>query len=100
MNSEKKHFFMKLIPPRSTFMMDMTDAEKAIMQQHVIYWAKLLEKGTAIAYGPVLDPKGGYGVGVICVDTDEELQQVMANDPANGLNKYEFTPMMAVYKQR
>ena len=100
MNSEKKHFFMKLIPPRSTFMIDMTDAEKATMQQHVIYWAKLLEKGTAIAYGPVLDPKGGYGVGVICVDTDEELQQLMANDPANGLNKYEFAPMKAVYKQR
>ena len=100
MNSEKKHFFMKLIPPRSTFMIDMTDAEKATMQLHVIYWAKLLEKGTAIAYGPVLDPKGGYGVGVICVDTDEELQQLMANDPANGLNKYEFAPMKAVYKQR
>ena len=99
MSSEKKHFFLKLIPPRSTFMMDMTDDERGIMQQHVQYWAKLLERGTAIAYGPVLDPKGGYGIGVVCVDTDEELQLVMANDPANGLNKYEFTPMKAIYKQ-
>jgi hypothetical protein len=44
MSAEKKHFFVKLIPPRSTFMMDMTDAEKATMQQHVVYWSKLLDK--------------------------------------------------------
>jgi len=99
MSNEKKHFFVKLVPPRATFMMDMTDAEKAIMQQHVVYWGKLLEKGMAIAYGPVLDPKGAYGVGIICVDTDDELQEMIANDPANGLNKYEYAPMRAVYKQ-
>ena len=99
MSPDRKHFFVKLIPPRSTFMMDMTDAEKATMQQHVVYWSKLLDKGNAIAYGPVLDPKGGYGVGIICVDNDEELQQLIANDPANGLNKYEYTPMKAVYKE-
>jgi len=99
MSAEQKHFFVKLIPPRATFMMDMTDPEKAIMQQHVVYWSKLLEKGTAIAYGPVLDPKGSYGVGIICVNTDDELQQLIVNDPANGLNKYEYTPMNAVYKQ-
>ena len=99
MSSEKKHFFAKLVPPRTTFMMDMTDDEKAIMQRHVMYWAELLEKGIAIAYGPVLDPKGAYGVGVLCVSSDEQLQQVIANDPANGLNKYEYAPMRAVYKQ-
>ena len=99
MSSEKKHFFVKLIPPRSTFITDMTDPEKSIMQQHVIYWGELLEKGIAIAYGPVLDPKGAYGVGVLCVNSDDELQQVIINDPANGLNRYEFAPMMAVYKQ-
>ena len=99
MSTEQKHFFVKLIPPRATFMMDMTDAEKAIMQQHVVYWSKLLETGKAIAYGPVFDPKGGYGVGIICVYSDDELQQLVANDPANGLNKYEYTPMKAIYKQ-
>jgi hypothetical protein len=99
MSSEKKHFFVKLVPPRTTFMMDMNDSEKAIMQKHVMYWAELLEKGIAIAYGPVLDPKGGYGVGVVSVSSDEQFQQVIANDPANGLNKFEYAPMRAVYKQ-
>ncbi|HMG93616.1 MAG TPA: YciI family protein [Chryseolinea sp.] len=99
MSSEKKHFFVKLVPPRATFIMDMTDAERAIMEQHKMYWGELLEKGTAIAYGPVLDPKGAFGVGVICVNTNDELQQVIANDPANGLNKYEYAPMMAFFKR-
>ena len=95
----KKHFFLKLIPPRTTFMMDMTEEEKAIMQQHVVYWGKLLNDGIAIVYGPVMDPKGGYGAGVVAVNSDEHLSQIIADDPANGMNKYEFYPMQAVYKQ-
>lgn len=98
MSPDKKHFFVKLIPPRPTFIIDMSDSEKATMQQHVAYWGQLLERGIAIAYGPVLDPKGAYGVGVLCVKSDEELQQVFAEDPSNGLNKFEFVPMRAVYK--
>ncbi len=80
-------------------MMDMNDNERAIMQKHVTYWAELLEKGIAIAYGPVLDPQGAYGVGVLCVNSDEHFQQVIADDPANGLNKFEYAPMRAVYRQ-
>lgn len=79
-------------------MMDMTDNERGIIQQLVQYWAQLLQNGTAIAYGPVLDPKGGYSVGFVCVDTNEEFQQIMKEDPANGLNKYEFAPMKAIYR--
>jgi hypothetical protein len=56
MSSEKKHFFVKLVPPRSTFIMDMNENEKDIMQRHVVYCTELLEKGIAIAYGPVHDP--------------------------------------------
>ena len=99
MNTDKKHFFLKLNPPRPSFTMDMTDEEKKIMQSHVEYWRILLNKGIAIAYGPVFDPKGGYGVGIISVDNDEQLENLMKNDPANGLNHYEFYPMRAVYKQ-
>jgi uncharacterized protein YciI len=99
MNSEKKHFFLRLNPPRPSFIADMTDEEKNIMQQHVAYWSTLLDEGTAIVYGPVFDPKGGYGTGVVAVDSEEHLNRIIANDPANGLNTYEFYPMRAVYKQ-
>jgi hypothetical protein len=98
MNSTKKHFFLKLNPPRPNFAMDMTNEERNIMHSHVEYWGNLLDKGIAIAYGPVFDPKGGYGVGIISVDTEEQLDNLIKNDPANGLNRYEFYPMRAVYK--
>ena len=93
-----KHFFLKLIPPRPGFQTDMTDTEKSIMQNHVGYWKILLDSGIAIAYGPVFDPNGGYGVGIISVDSEKQLETLIENDPANGLNHYEFYPMRAVYK--
>ncbi len=94
----KKHFFLKLNPPRPSFTVDMTDAERGIMFQHVNYWQKYLENGTMIIFGPVMDPKGGYGVGIVAVDSEEELQEYIAKDPANGLNTYEVYPMRAVMK--
>lgn len=99
MNTEKKEFFLKLHPPRATFMMDMNDEERSIMHQHVQYWSTLLERGIAIVYGPVLDPKGGFGAGVVTVNSEEELTKLIDNDPANGLNRYEYYPMKAVYRR-
>ncbi|HQQ94684.1 MAG TPA: YciI family protein [Bacteroidia bacterium] len=96
---EKQQFFLKLNPPRPSFMMDMTGDEKAIMQKHVAYWSGLLQEKIAIVFGPVLDPKGGYGAGVVSVDNEEHLKQILAKDPANGLNQYEYHPMRAVFRQ-
>jgi uncharacterized protein YciI len=95
----KLHFFLKLNPPRASFMADMTTEERAIMQQHVAYWNSYVLDGTVIVLGPVMDPKGGYGVAVVSVESAEHLQQLIAADPANGLNQYEVYPMRAVYKQ-
>ncbi|WP_262508169.1 YciI family protein [Solitalea longa] len=77
----------------------MSDDERKIMQSHVAYWSDLLKRATAIVYGPVFDPEGGYGVGVVSVDSEEQLKQIIAADPANGLNEYEFYPMKAVFKK-
>lgn len=96
---EKKHYCLYLNPPRPTFFMDITPEEREIMGRHAAYWAKLMEEGLVIAYGPVLDPAGAYGMGIVEVESDEQLQEFMANDPANGLNKYEFYPMKAVVKK-
>jgi uncharacterized protein len=90
------YFFMKLNPPRPTFSQDMTPEERGIMQRHVAYWTDKMEKGIALVFGPVLDPKGVYGVGVIGVESEEQRDALLANDPANGLNQYEFYPMQAV----
>lgn len=97
---KKKHFFVKLTPPRPTFITDISDEEQKIMKQHGIYWSTFIENGTAIVIGPVMDPKGGFGMAVVEVDSEEELNEIISHDPANGLNRVEVFPMRAVYKQK
>ena len=94
----KKNFFLKLNPPRHTFMQDMTDDERITMQKHVAYWQPYVQDGTVIVLGPVMDPKGGYGIAIVAVDTEEQLSDIISKDPANGMNSYEVYPMRAVTK--
>jgi hypothetical protein len=99
MDASKKHYFLKLNPPRPDFAFTMSGEERAVMLRHVDYWGQLLKAGIAIAFGPVFDPAGGYGVGIVAADGEEQLQRLISEDPANGLNRYEYHPMRAVYNQ-
>ena len=92
----KRFFALKLIPPRPSFMQDMTDEERNIMQQHIAYWTDLMNRGIALVFGPVLDPQGVYGFGIITVDVEEEVEVIKKNDPALAINRYESYPMMTV----
>lgn len=69
------------------------------MGDHVVYWTGLAEKGTAIVFGPVADPKGVWGVGILEVEDEAEVQALTANDPvmrsALGAT-YEILPMLRV----
>ena len=76
----KKNFFLKLNPPRPTFKQDMTDDERNTMQKHVAYWQSYVQDGTVIVLGPVMDPKGGYGIAVVSVDTEEQLANIVSKD--------------------
>ena len=93
--TDRKGFFLKLNPCRPSFTLDMTDEEKGVMMQHVGYWKALRDKGFVVALGPVMDPNGGFGLGIIEVDSDEQIKEFMANDPAvkSGVGTYEFYPM-------
>lgn len=92
----KIHFALYLNPPRPTFMQDMNDEERGIMQKHVGYWHRLMAEGKVLAFGPVLDPQSVYGLGIVEVDNEEQVKDMIANDPATGLNKYEYYLMKAV----
>jgi len=95
----KKHYFLKLVPPRPSFATDMNPDERTIMMQHVGYWTGLMQQGVAIVFGPVLDPAGVYGIGVVAVDDEGQLKKVIECDPAVQLNRYEYWLMaQAVYK--
>ncbi|MGZ3498025.1 MAG: YciI family protein [Vulcanimicrobiaceae bacterium] len=89
----KQQFVLRLIPPRPTFAQDMTEEEAGLMRQHVAYWSDFASKGVAIVFGLVLDPKGAWGMGAIEVDDAEQLNALMANDPAlKAGNRYEVYP--------
>ena len=94
MNTEMNQFLCKLIPPRPTFAQDMTEAERKIMQEHVVYWKDLSNRRIAIIFGPVLDPKGTWGVAIVEVAIEPQAHIFGRNDPAvqTGLT-FEVYPM-------
>ena len=90
-----KQFLFKLLPPRPSFPQDMTVAERKIMQEHVQYWTSLRDKGVAVAFGPVLDPKSVWGVAIVEVVDEAGARALLPNDPVvkAGLGTVEVYPM-------
>jgi uncharacterized protein len=88
-------FAFKLISPRPTFAHDMTEVERKVMVEHVAYWTSLMEKGIAVVYGPVLDPKGAWGLAVVETSTEAEARAIVSNDPVfkTRLGTIEVHPM-------
>jgi uncharacterized protein YciI len=89
------HYAIKLLPSRPDFAFTMTAEERQIMQEHVAYWMPHLQTGKMVVFGPILDPAGPYGFGIVATDSEEELKQLLAADPASRINRYEYYPMMA-----
>jgi len=89
------HFFLKLIPPRPTFAADMSEAERASMQRHAAYLAELLRDGAGIAFGPVFDPSGVFGMGIVEAADEAAARAITDKDPAvkEGVGRYEVYPM-------
>lgn len=93
---DKKYFVLHLLPSRPDFAQTMSDEERAIMMQHVAYWTEIMNRGKVLAFGPVLDPKAVYGLGIVAVDSEQEIAEFIANDPASKINRYEYFPMRAI----
>jgi uncharacterized protein YciI len=91
----KQHFFVKLIPPRATFPMDMTPEERVLMQEHSRYTRERFDAGKILLYGPVMAQGGAFGMAVFEAVDEAEVRQVLENDPTvlAGLNKFEIHPM-------
>lgn len=92
----KQYYAVRLNPSRPDFAMTMTDEERAVMNAHIAYWQPHLASGVMVVYGPVMDPGGPYGLGVVCVDSEAQLKELLAADPASTINRYEYHAMMAV----
>jgi uncharacterized protein len=77
-----KLFLFRLLPPRADFAQTLTPAEQEAMQQHQTYWRQLQSEGRVLVYGPVADPEGVWGMGVIRADGHENALAMGQKDPA------------------
>jgi uncharacterized protein YciI len=74
-------FVFRLIAPRPTFALDMTDEEREIMGRHAAYWQRFVESGQMVVFGPVLDTTGSWGLGVVEAEAEDEVRAFAAGDP-------------------
>jgi uncharacterized protein len=75
-------FVFRLIAPRPTFALDMTDEERAVMSRHAEHWKPFLDSGRMVVFGPVLEADESWGLGVVEADDEEALRAFAAADPA------------------
>jgi uncharacterized protein len=94
-----KTWFLRLIPPRPTFDKDATPAENALMEKHFAYWQDLNDKGICLFGGPVLDPRGVYGVLAVRAASEDEARALADGDPSvkAGLNRMEVAEMKLAF---
>ena len=85
---------------RSDFPSNMTDEERAIMNQHSAFWDKLLVDGSALVTGPVQDPNGTYGFAIVFADNEEGARDLLKDDPAQQLSDYSYAPMFVSYNAK
>lgn len=76
------HYVYKLVPPRPTFAADMTEAEAAVMAEHAAYWTAHVSDGQVVAFGPVLDPAGVWGVAIVAAEGESAVRAMGTADPA------------------
>ena len=96
------HFFCKLIAPRPTFPFDINESEKAVMDEHAQYWLGMLKEGVVLVFGPVMDPKGAFGMGVKEGADENDIKRRTDADPAMKANvgfKVEVMPMRAITRE-
>lgn len=92
-----KFFLCRLLAPRPTFAHDMDAAEREVMLAHASYWRGLLAKKQVIVFGPVGDPNGPWGLGVVRAPDEQTVTTLRENDPAILSNRgfrYEVLPML------
>jgi uncharacterized protein len=89
-------FLFRLLPPRADFAQTLTPAEQDAMSKHAAYWGELLDKGRVVVFGPVADPEGVWGLGVVRADSHEEVVLLGQNDPAitSGVAAFDVLEIM------
>ncbi|HKP43455.1 YciI family protein [Mycobacterium sp.] len=89
-------FLFRLVPPRADFAQTMTAEERHAMALHMAYWQNLLTAGQVVVYGPVADPEGVWGMGVLRAADRAEVLAIGERDPSvtAGVNTFEVFEIM------
>jgi len=74
-------YLLRLNPPRPTFAQDMTGDERQMMGEHIGYWSGHMGDGRVVAFGPVADPAGGWGVAIVEADDEAGVRVLIDGDP-------------------
>jgi hypothetical protein len=76
----------------------MSPAEAEVMGRHGAYWQDLLDRDVAVVFGPVLDPRDPWGLGVLDLEEEQAARDIGDSDPAvhSGTCTYELLPMELV----
>jgi uncharacterized protein YciI len=86
-------FFARLIANRPDFPMNMTAEEQATMGAHGAFLGSQLAAGKLVVAGPVMARDGVFGMAVFEANSAEEVQALLAEDPARKIGRYEVSPM-------
>lgn len=91
-----KLFLFRLLPPRADFAQTMTPEEQDAMARHAEYWHGLLDAGRVVVYGPVADPEGVWGLGVVRAGGQAEVVELGEADPvvAAGVATFDVAEIM------
>jgi hypothetical protein len=99
---QQRYFLCRLIPPRTDFAVTATAEERALMREHAAYWQANMAAGKVIVFGPVADPTGDWGMGVVRSPDENGVKTMQAGDPVMRVTgfRYEILPMYtAVIRQ-
>ena len=59
----------------------MNEKEAGLMREHAAYWKCHAERGVAVVFGPVMDPKGPWGLGIVEATSEAEVHALQTDDP-------------------
>ncbi len=98
-----KSSYARLHAPRPDFAKTLSAAEVILMQEHGAYLRTFAAKGWLVAFGPVADPTGFFGVAIWEVPDDVDVTALCAADPVikSGLGfRYEIHAMPSLVTRK
>ena len=89
-------FVLRLKGPRPDFAQTLSDEEREIMGRHAAHWQPFIESGQMVAFGPIVDGTGSWGLGVLEHDDEDAVRAHAAEDPVvtSGTGQFEIGTML------